>query len=386
MHPTTFSICARTEAKMEARFAQAHVLKKIIDSLKDLVECANLECSPTGISLQSLDSSHVAMVSLTLYNRGFQHFNCPRSICLGIPIETLGKGLQLASANDEITMRAKDSAESVCFLIENPSASRVSDFSVKLMDIDAEAMTIPDMNYICNIQMCAKELQRICKEIAAFGDTVTISASKNGVKFTASGDSSSGGVYCLARSQPFRRVTRTGSTGSSRAASSAAGETSQPSPSRRPRVKPRIEEEDPLDDRKHVASKPSSSSGRLGPLAGGKRRRVDSQEDESDDTGAYIVTKKNAQFSFALKYLALFTRAAPLAKYVILKMDDDKPMLVQYLIESGHENKPPLGVLDFFLAPKIDDESENRADADNQAGAPADETVLNPPEEISSET
>ena len=50
----------------EAKLAEAIVLKKIIDAIKDLVTDVNIDATPNGISLQAMDSSHVALVSLTL--------------------------------------------------------------------------------------------------------------------------------------------------------------------------------------------------------------------------------------------------------------------------------------------------------------------------------
>ena len=55
-----------------------------VDSIKDLVTDTNLECSATGIMLQAMDSSHVALVSLTLKSDGFDMFRCDRNISLGL--------------------------------------------------------------------------------------------------------------------------------------------------------------------------------------------------------------------------------------------------------------------------------------------------------------
>ena len=41
-------------------------MKKVVDAIKDLVTDVNLEVSDAGISLQAMDSSHVALVSLKL--------------------------------------------------------------------------------------------------------------------------------------------------------------------------------------------------------------------------------------------------------------------------------------------------------------------------------
>lgn len=62
------------------------------------------------------------------------------------------------------------------------------------MDIDAEHLGIPDTEYQCIVQMPAAEFQRICREISIIGDTVQISASKEGVKFSVNGDMGSGNV------------------------------------------------------------------------------------------------------------------------------------------------------------------------------------------------
>ncbi|CAG8723323.1 11648_t:CDS:1, partial [Scutellospora calospora] len=48
------------------RLTQGSLLKRLLDSVKELVTDANFDCSETGISLQAMDNSHVALVSLLL--------------------------------------------------------------------------------------------------------------------------------------------------------------------------------------------------------------------------------------------------------------------------------------------------------------------------------
>ena len=48
----------------EAKLTEGHTLKKIVEAIKDLVTDVNLDVSPQGISLQAMDSSHVALVNL----------------------------------------------------------------------------------------------------------------------------------------------------------------------------------------------------------------------------------------------------------------------------------------------------------------------------------
>ena len=64
--------------------AQGAIFKKIVDSIKDLVSDTNLECASNGITLQAMDSSHVALVALSLKNEGFEMYRCDRNISLGM--------------------------------------------------------------------------------------------------------------------------------------------------------------------------------------------------------------------------------------------------------------------------------------------------------------
>merc|ERR1712167_351478 len=77
---------------------------------------------------------------------------------------------------------------------ENQSQDRISDFELKLMDIDSEHLGIPDTDYKAQIKMPANEFQRICRDLAILGDTVTIAIGKEGVKFSVSGEMGSGNM------------------------------------------------------------------------------------------------------------------------------------------------------------------------------------------------
>lgn len=48
---------------------------------------------------------------------------------------------------------------------------RISDFELKLMDIDSEHLGIPDTEYAAVVKMPSSEFARICKDLATIGDT-----------------------------------------------------------------------------------------------------------------------------------------------------------------------------------------------------------------------
>lgn len=180
----------------EAVISEGGVFKRIMDSIKDLVTDANFDCSSAGISLQAMDSSHVSLVALSLRSEGFEHFRADRTISLGINLGSLAKVLKCAGNDDQITLRAEDSADHINFMFESKKQTRISNFNLKLIDIDAEHLGIPDTEYKTLIRMPSAEFQRIVRELQTIGDTVNISATKEGVKFAVQGDTGSGTIVC----------------------------------------------------------------------------------------------------------------------------------------------------------------------------------------------
>lgn len=104
---------------------------------------------------------------------------------------------------------------------------KVSDYEMKLMDLDVEQLGIPvrlfikhawnsdvivhgfsvfsnghvlfcslpqEQEYSCVVKMPSGEFARICRDLSQIGDAVMISCAKDGVKFSASGELGTGNV------------------------------------------------------------------------------------------------------------------------------------------------------------------------------------------------
>ena len=106
---------------LELRLVQGSLLKKVLESIKDLVNDANFDCSTTGFSLQAMDSSHVALVALLLRSEGFEHYRCDRNMSMGMNLNNMAKMLKCAGNDDIITLKADDGSDTVTFMFESPS-------------------------------------------------------------------------------------------------------------------------------------------------------------------------------------------------------------------------------------------------------------------------
>ncbi|KAL4587730.1 hypothetical protein LXL04_000604 [Taraxacum kok-saghyz] len=289
---------------LELRLVQGSLLKKVMESIKDLVNDANFDCSATGFSLQAMDSSHVALVSLLLRSEGFEHYRCDRNISMGMNLGNMSKMLKCAGNDDIITLKADDGSDTVTFMFESPilrsesvfqlmmfiiyvpdiplfvspAQDKIADFEMKLMDIDSEHLGIPEAEYHAIVRMPSSEFARICKDLSSIGDTVVISVTKEGVKFSTRGDIGTANVVCR------------------------------------------------------------------------QNTTVDKPEEAT-----VIEMNEPVSLTFALRYMNSFTKATPLSSTVTLSLSSELPVVVEYKIAE-------MGYLRFYLAPKIEeDEEENNS-------------------------
>ncbi len=246
---------------------------QVVEAIKDLIEDANFECNSTGFNLQAMDSSHVSLVSLNLRSDAFEHYRCDRNVSMGMKLQNLSKVLKCGNNNDAVTMRSEDDGDTIAFAFESKAQDRLAEFDLKLMDIDSEQLGIPDSEYEVVIEMPSAEFKRICSDLATIGDTVNISAQKDHVKFSASGDIGTANVMI----------------------------------------------------RPHAAA-------------------------DSEAKTTIQVDSPVAQ-DFALRYMNSFSKASPLADQVVIKLSNELPIVVEYIIEN-------VGKLGFFLAPKIEEDME----------------------------
>merc|ERR1712014_533241 len=182
--------------------------KKVADSIKELCKDVNFDCSEKGIQVQSMDSSHVALVSLLLRESAFAEFKCERPASLGMNVDSLAKILKMCSPNDSLKLRWQSGADNVSFQCEGGDEDRIADFDLKLMQIESEHMEIPEQQYKVVAKLPSAEFLRICRDLKEFGETISVNASKEGIRFSVQGDIGTGNVLLKPREsdKPEERV------------------------------------------------------------------------------------------------------------------------------------------------------------------------------------
>jgi len=176
----------------EAKLNKAGLLKKVLESVKDLVTDANFDCSAEGISLQAMDSAHVSLVSMMMEADSFESYRCDKRVQLGVKMESMSKILKCAGNDDALTLTAEEGSDVVRFTFEGKN--KVSDFELKLLQIESDVLSIPKTDYLVEINMPSAEFQKICRDMTIVGETVVIGASKEGVSFKSAGDIGKGQI------------------------------------------------------------------------------------------------------------------------------------------------------------------------------------------------
>lgn len=142
-----------------------------MDAIKDLVQDCNFDCNDSGIALQAMDNSHVALVSMLLKAESFEPYRCDRNIALGVNLVSLTKVLRALQNDDLVTLKAEDTPDSLNITLESSTADRISEYDLKLMDIDQEHLGIPDTEYAATVTMPSAEFKRICTDLQAMSES-----------------------------------------------------------------------------------------------------------------------------------------------------------------------------------------------------------------------
>ncbi|KAJ3731749.1 proliferating cell nuclear antigen, N-terminal domain-containing protein [Lentinula guzmanii] len=383
---------------LEAKLAEASVLKKLLDAIKELVTDANFECSEEGITLQAMDNSHVALVAVKLVQNGFKKYRCDRPMPLGVNVGSLTKVLKCAKDDDICTLRAADEADVLNLVYEAKNSDRISSYDLKLMDIDAETLGIPKTSYEARIVLSSAEFTRIVRDLSLLGDSVRIEVSKEGVRFASDGEAANGNVLLKGRG-PIGKVDR-GPQGDDEDEEDGDGvkkekkheddddedEAGEEEEGGKKKDKAKVkkeksddgdvemdededeiqpdedgeeEKEDEEDEDGDGDGKKRKKKSKSSPKPAKKAKTVPSSKskkgkakaddgDDDDDEAVIIQMNSHVSLTFSLKYLVNFSKSSNLVKRVELYMSNDVPLLVSYDFGQGY--------IRYYLAPKIGDD------------------------------
>jgi proliferating cell nuclear antigen len=301
---------------------------------------------------------------------GFALYRCDRPIPLGVNVGSLTKVLKCAKDDDRCTLKANDDADVLNLLYEAQRGDRIAEYDMKLMDIDADTLGIPDTDYDARVTMTSTEFTRIVRDLSSLGESVRIEVSKEGVRFASDGEAAQGNILMKQTDAARERYENYGKEDDD-----AVVEVKEEDVDEKPKkvkkeknVKKEEgvededeemasgedeaefqakseDEEEPSDSEKKKRKRSAASSD---PKAKKKAKKVADDSGEGGNGGVHIEMTQHVSLTFSLKYLVNFSKSAALSDTVQLMLKNDVPLLVSYTFGQGY--------IRYFLAPKIGDD------------------------------
>jgi len=178
--------------------AHASTLTKIMKSLVEIVKEGNFQISQSGIALQCMDSAHVAIVFMVLEAGNEVEIECEDQFSLGLALKDVIDALKCANNDDRVIIEYDEKADSGSVKFIFKGKRQVSEFTLRLFDIEEENVGVPDMTYESTVTLPSSELQRICRDLKIWGENVVISTKKDGtVKFSVDGERGVGNISLM---------------------------------------------------------------------------------------------------------------------------------------------------------------------------------------------
>lgn len=183
-----------------ATLENSRILKGIIEAISFLIDETYVYVYPTGLKLNAIDSSHVAMLLAFLPKELFTDYKCSQDSKIGINVQDFIKILRRAKANDEIQLQL-DKKDENTLLITMKSEKSTRTFKLKSKEIpgyDAKEEgllerfeeTLKDQ-FSATIQMEGAVLDEIVKDALIISDLlkIQVQSAEKVINFTASDES-----------------------------------------------------------------------------------------------------------------------------------------------------------------------------------------------------
>jgi len=176
---------------VEAILTDAVMLKHLVEGFKDLVKDCNLDLNESGIQIQSTDSSNVALIHVMMRESAFESYRCHSPITVGINMESVGKVLKMCQNSDKVTIRVEMDKRTT-FTFESTEDDRRADFDLKIIELEQEALGVPETEYEAVVKIPSNELKKAVADLRDCGDIIGMHASSEGLKLEVAGDIGTG--------------------------------------------------------------------------------------------------------------------------------------------------------------------------------------------------
>jgi len=205
---------------------KSDVFIAIIQNLLKFTDTLNIQFTEEGMSIQTMDTSHISVVELNIPANWFSEYQCEKPITLGIHIGILSKILSTKDKSQNLTINYSDEnqdkleihftsqstkvlenvviSEPITVSIKKSAKAAAiipvvkiydSHFEIPLIDIESEIVEIPPIEYSAEFSLSSINYSNIVNQLKLFGDTMEIECSEEKIKLYS--HSTESGKMCV---------------------------------------------------------------------------------------------------------------------------------------------------------------------------------------------
>lgn len=182
------------EATMEkyslyVKTIQGAAIRTLFEVLKEIVHDVSLCFDSTGIKLLTMDGARCALIYMKLKSESFEEFVCKGKFHAGLNMASVFKLVRMTGSHDTITFYMDhENTNELGIKIQNADKNSVTDFKLKLLDVDTEEITIRDEDFDSVITMPSAYFQRLCRDMLNISTIMTIRSEGNTLTLSCNGD------------------------------------------------------------------------------------------------------------------------------------------------------------------------------------------------------
>ena len=168
---------------------QAGSIRTLVEVLKEVLNDVNLIFDETGIRVTAMDGSHVALIHMKLDACKCETFFCKGRIDVGLNMSSLFKLVKTISNSDTVSFYIQEENKNeLGIIISNSDKNSLTNFKIKLLDLDIRDINIPDVDIECIITMPSNDFQRMCRDMLNIADTIELTSSEESLFVRCEGD------------------------------------------------------------------------------------------------------------------------------------------------------------------------------------------------------
>lgn len=193
---------------MEATLRNPKEFTKILSLVSSFDVNFNMKCTKAGINIFCMDRSKSSIVSVVMPSDWFTMYNFAcKTDCLivGMNVTAVLAALKSLQKNDMLNISCKENADKISVTLSG--ADRQLEYDVKMIHVDEEELSIPEVEYNLKVSMTPKLIKNWKSNITDHtGNHITFTPLPDTMQLKSDGDDASV-TSTMCQSETFKYIT-----------------------------------------------------------------------------------------------------------------------------------------------------------------------------------